>query len=297
MAANPEARRRRAATRCRRGRSVCADHAASSAGSALRRLDARAWACSGFITGDFALNWQPVPAGVPGRTALAYLTAALSWALGAGLLFDRFKHYVRHRDRRSVSRVGGAPAWTGGRRQSAERPALARLHRASGRSRPAHSCWPPRKWPGTPFARWAMPVGEDFVRCVSADLRPVALGVCAVHGRHDSGLHPRALVLGVLHRLQVHFAAGVAILTGVLARAGAVLFAVMVSGFVLLLHVPRVHRRARQPRRMDDDRDRDDDCRRCMVHGWKPCSQGRQAGLIHPHSRYASHRGSDLPVC
>ena len=46
----------------------------------------------GFITGDFALNWQPVPAWVPGRTALAYLTAALFWALGAGLLIDRYKY-------------------------------------------------------------------------------------------------------------------------------------------------------------------------------------------------------------
>jgi hypothetical protein len=46
----------------------------------------------GFITGDFALNWQPVPAGGPGRTALAYVTAALFWTLGAGLLFDRFKY-------------------------------------------------------------------------------------------------------------------------------------------------------------------------------------------------------------
>ena len=77
-----------------------------------------------------------------------------------------------------------------------------------------------------------------------------------------------------------HIAAGVAILTSVLARLGAILFAAMVSGFVLLLHVPRVHRRAGQPRRVDDARDRDDHQRRRVVHGWKSRSQGRQAGLI-----------------
>jgi uncharacterized membrane protein YphA (DoxX/SURF4 family) len=37
-----------------------------------------------------------------------------------------------------------------------------------------------------------------------------------------------------------HIAAGIAILTTVLARLAAILFAVMVSGFVLLLHLPRV---------------------------------------------------------
>lgn len=37
-----------------------------------------------------------------------------------------------------------------------------------------------------------------------------------------------------------HVASGAAILTGVLARLASLLFAVMVSGFLLLLHVPRV---------------------------------------------------------
>jgi uncharacterized membrane protein len=41
------------------------------------------------IHGTFAMNWQPVPAWVPGRTALAYATAALEVALGAGLLWGR----------------------------------------------------------------------------------------------------------------------------------------------------------------------------------------------------------------
>jgi uncharacterized membrane protein len=39
------------------------------------------------IYGDFALVWQPVPAGLPGRTALAYASGVLMLVCGAGLLF------------------------------------------------------------------------------------------------------------------------------------------------------------------------------------------------------------------
>jgi uncharacterized membrane protein len=41
------------------------------------------------VYGDFALQWQPVPAWVPGRTYLAYASGALMVALGAGLLSKR----------------------------------------------------------------------------------------------------------------------------------------------------------------------------------------------------------------
>jgi len=39
------------------------------------------------IYGDFAMVWQPVPAWVPGRTALAYASGVIMLAGGAGLLF------------------------------------------------------------------------------------------------------------------------------------------------------------------------------------------------------------------
>jgi uncharacterized membrane protein len=42
-----------------------------------------------FVYGDFALVWQPVPASVPGRTALAYLSGVIMVAGGIGLLFPR----------------------------------------------------------------------------------------------------------------------------------------------------------------------------------------------------------------
>jgi uncharacterized membrane protein len=40
------------------------------------------------VYGDFALVWQPVAAWVPGRTALAYLSALIMLFGGAGLLFE-----------------------------------------------------------------------------------------------------------------------------------------------------------------------------------------------------------------
>jgi uncharacterized membrane protein len=41
----------------------------------------------GLSVGDFALQWQPVPAGIPGRTVLAYLSAVFMLAAGIGLLY------------------------------------------------------------------------------------------------------------------------------------------------------------------------------------------------------------------
>jgi uncharacterized membrane protein len=43
----------------------------------------------GLISGDFAMQWQPVPAWVFARTALAYVCGALQIVLGLGLLFPR----------------------------------------------------------------------------------------------------------------------------------------------------------------------------------------------------------------
>lgn len=44
----------------------------------------------GFWWGDFATVWQPVPAGVPGRTLLAYLAAGLLLSAGLAIQWQRF---------------------------------------------------------------------------------------------------------------------------------------------------------------------------------------------------------------
>jgi uncharacterized membrane protein len=43
----------------------------------------------GLVKGDFAPIWLPVPAGMPGRSVLAYLCALVSLGAGAGLLWRR----------------------------------------------------------------------------------------------------------------------------------------------------------------------------------------------------------------
>jgi uncharacterized membrane protein len=40
------------------------------------------------VYGDFAMVWQPVPAGIPGRTALAYASGVIMLLGGVGLLVD-----------------------------------------------------------------------------------------------------------------------------------------------------------------------------------------------------------------
>ena len=47
------------------------------------------WGILGMVKGDFAPGWQPVPASMPGRQALAYLCVAVCIACGAGLLWRR----------------------------------------------------------------------------------------------------------------------------------------------------------------------------------------------------------------
>ncbi len=44
--------------------------------------------------GDFAMSWQPVAPWVPGRTALAYASAAIMLLGGAGLLFEASTKYA-----------------------------------------------------------------------------------------------------------------------------------------------------------------------------------------------------------
>ncbi len=192
----------------------------------------------GFITGDFALNWQPVPASVPGRTTLAYITAALFWALGAGLLFDRYKHTF------AIATAAAFLVWAlllHGPGVVADPlnvlPWLGfteRLEVAAGALMLAAT-----QVPGTSFARWSLLIGR------------IAFGACLpifglshwAYAQFTADMIPAFIPAHLFWAYFTgggHIAAGIAILTGVLARLGSILFATMVSGFVLLLHVPRV---------------------------------------------------------
>jgi uncharacterized membrane protein YphA (DoxX/SURF4 family) len=192
----------------------------------------------GFITGDFALNWQPVPASVPGRTTLAHLTAGLFLILGAGLLVDRYKHQftiaiavaflvwavLLHGPGVVADPLNVLP-WLG---------FTERLEVAAGALMLAAT-----QVPGTPFARWGMLVGKiSFGACL-----PIFGLSHWAYAQFTADMIPAFIPAHLFWAYFTgagHIAAGVAILTNVLAWLGAILFAAMVSGFVLLLHVPRV---------------------------------------------------------
>lgn len=62
----------------------------SRMGGAVYGIAAMLLGAVGLVSGDFAAVWQPVPAGVPGRKALAYLTAVCLVAAGAVIPWRRF---------------------------------------------------------------------------------------------------------------------------------------------------------------------------------------------------------------
>lgn len=194
-------------------------------------------AALGLRYGDFALQWQPVPEGLPGRQAAVWISSILFGLMGLGLLVPRLRLYA---------------AW-----------ALTALFLA----------WTlVLKGPGLIAGHAQVVPWLGF-----CEILAISCGTAMLAAR-QSGPDPRAIliartarylfgaclpVFGLSHFVYIqftadmipawipfhlfwawftgvaHVAAGVAILTGQLHRLASLLFAVMVSGIVLLLHVPR----------------------------------------------------------
>jgi hypothetical protein len=198
-------------------------------GLGMIALGALAVACA-----DFVLEWTPVPDHLPARTACANIHGGVLMIAGLGLFFDRTV-------RRSALVLGAVwLLWT--------------------------LLWVPRvvaNWRGAlggQFEVLALTSGLFLLAAVSgpqtsrrtlAFISRYAFAVCLPMFGVVHFLYPAAVASWVPWWLPAHlfwayftavafWAAGLAILTGVLAGLGSRLFAIMLSSWVLIVHIPRV---------------------------------------------------------
>lgn len=207
-----------------------------TAGRTALGLGAAGLGVISLLHGDFAITWQPVPDWIPARTPLAYASGALLTAAGAALVVDRFARIA------AAFIAAFLTFW-------------------------AVVLQAPR-----------LLAGEEAAWLAPAEILAVAAGAWTLFwlGATESAFRTRALragaaffgmmapVFGIAHFLYIpftasmipawipwrvfwawftgagHIAAGVSIVTGVLARLGAMLLAIMFTGFVLLVHAPRI---------------------------------------------------------
>lgn len=186
---------------------------------------------------DFALQWQPVPAGFPLRVPLAYVSGVLLIIGGVAILARRFA-------RKGALLLGCAYGlW------------LLILHVPLLFAKPGDL----GTWNGiaevafmiagavTLYAAASGPLPARFQHgvCVAAGLAALVFG--ATHFRYaeftasmvPAWLPPSQIFWAFLTGT-AHVAAGLALLSGFKASLGATLLAIMMALFVLLVHVPRV---------------------------------------------------------
>jgi uncharacterized membrane protein len=209
---------------------------AETAGRIILGLGAFGLGLISLIFADFATTWQPVPEWVPARTVLAYTSGASLTAAGVSLILNRFTRIA------AAFVCGFMCFW-------------------------ALVLQPPRLFAGEPAA-WLAP----------AEILAVAAGAWTLFWLNsaESARRTKCIevgctffglmlpVFGVAHFLYIpftasmipewipqrvffawftgagHIAAGLSIVTRVVPRIGATLLAIMFSGFVLLVHVPRI---------------------------------------------------------
>ena len=204
--------------------------------SALFALGTLLLGVVGIAFHDFALQWQPVPAGIVARTALAYASAVLLIVAGGAILFRRYERsgalllasfywlwmFVLNLPLaiKSFTHIG---AWNS--------PAEIAFLAAGGTALVATSAGQLR---GT----------------LSLVARIVA-GVCAIvfglahfnYAEFTASMVPGWIPYKLFWAYATgagHFAAGVAFVSGIRARLAATLLAGMMGSFVVLLHIPRV---------------------------------------------------------
>ena len=197
------------------------------------------------FSGDFALNWQPVPAWVPWREILARASGILLLAGGIGMLVKRsaapcalvMAIYMASWELvlqlpRAAAAPGNVGVWLG----VSESTVL------------MTGGW-------MVFASLARPVDKVRMKFITgsggARLARVLFGLAClvlglshfVYADGTAGMVPAWLPdrLGFAYLTGAgHFAAGLGILSAVLRRLAATMEAIMISLFVLLVHIPGV---------------------------------------------------------
>jgi uncharacterized membrane protein len=185
---------------------------------------------------DFAITWQPVPEWVPTRTALAYASGALMATAGAALILNRFAAVAAAFVSAFMCFWGvvlQAPRLLAGEEAAWLAPAEILAVAAGAWT----LLWLIRA--GSGFRERAIQLGTVFF-----GLMPLAFGIAHfLYIPFTASMIPEWIPFRVFWAWFTgagHIAAGLAIVTGVLPRIGSTLLAVMFSGFVLLVHVPRI---------------------------------------------------------
>lgn len=191
----------------------------------------------GIVVGDFALQWQPVPAGVPLRSALAYLSAALLVAVGISLILE-----WRLRQTLLLASAFYA-AWV----------VLLHVPKVIGNPSQLH------EWNGLAellaitaggVAGWTL-TDTPAAGSVIARTARLAFGACllifgACHFVYDdfsATMIPAWLPVPLFWVYLTgagHAAAGLSFLSGIALRLASTLLPAMLACFALLLHIPRV---------------------------------------------------------
>lgn len=209
-----------------------------SGNTAIYALGALALGIVGLVFGDFARQWQPVTDAVPFRTGLAYACAALLAAGGLALLVPR-----RARQAAAFLAVFYA-LW------------VVLLHVPVVLAQPVDVS----KWLGLAEIL-ALTAAGTTAWCLSAPASAGCMGVrtgarlvfggCLmvfglshfVYAEFTAGMVPDWIPFPLFWAYATgcgHVAAGLSLLTMVLARLAAMLLTAMCACFVVLLHVPRV---------------------------------------------------------
>ncbi|MEQ1489427.1 MAG: hypothetical protein ABL932_02655 [Terricaulis sp.] len=185
---------------------------------------------------DFAITWQPVPDWVPMRTALAYASGALLSAAGAALIINRGARIAAAFIAAFLSFWGivlQAPVLLAGQEAAWLGPAEI-LAVAAG-------AWT-LFWLGaadSPFRNRAVQLGTTFFGL----MLPIFGVAHFLYIDFTASMIPEWIPYRTFWAWFTgagHIAAGLAIVLNIIPRIGATLLATMFSGFVLLVHTPRV---------------------------------------------------------